>query len=411
MTIALRTGRRLPDRPAAVATDPCAVMTVDGTEVRVFRSIDDISAAEWDSIVPPDEVQTSHAFIRACQHARVEDAEHWHLMMYRTGELAAVATLSLVGIRLDLLSTGLVRRTIRAVRNVRPSLLRPAVLLCGLPVSAGRPCLAIRRPQDAPHVLRALGEVMARIGAEAGADLHCVKEFTDAEAGVMGGLEAYGYFHAASLPSFRLPMTWHSFDEYLADMRAGYRRQVQLLLRARARSGLRIRRVEAYGPECHRIFPLYEQVIDQAEFRLERLNLQFFENLARYLPDRTNALLVEREDRLLAVAILLRSPDRLTFFMAGIDYARNRECSAYLNLVLEVVAEATRTGVRTLELGQTSPALKARLGARAEARHLYFRCPSIIGHAAFRSTASVLFPLADAPRRRVFHSAAGSAAP
>lgn len=411
MTIAVRAGRRMPERPAAVPTDPWAVITIGGTEVRVFRSIDDVSAPEWDSIVPRDEVQTSHAFIRACQHARVEDAEHWHLMMYRAGELAGVATLSLVGIRLDLLSTGLTRRTITAVRNVRPSLLRPAVLLCGLPVSAGRPCLAIRGPEDAPHVLRALGDVMARIGAEAGADLHCVKEFTDSEAGVMSGLGAYGYFHAASLPSFRLPITWRSFDEYLADMRAGYRRQAQLLLRARARSRLRIRSVDTYGPECHRIFPLYEQVIDRAEFRLERLNLHFFENLARYLPDRTAAILVEQDDRLLAVAILLRTPDQLTFFMAGIDYARNRESSAYLNLVLEVVAEAIRTGARTLELGQTSPALKARLGARAEARHLYFRCPSRLGHAAFRSTASMLFPLADSPRRRVFHSAAGSAAP
>jgi hypothetical protein len=410
MTIIVHSERRMQDRPDTVATEPWHVITVAGTEVRVFRGIDDVHATEWDSIVPPDDVQASHAFIRACQHARVEDAEHWHLMMYRAGELAGVATLSLVGIRLDLLATGLTRRTIRAVRRVRPSLLRPAVLLCGLPVSAGRPCLAIRGPEDAPHVLRALGDVMARIGAEAGADLHCVKEFTDAEAGVMGGLEAHGYFHAASLPSFRLPIAWRSFDEYLADMRAGYRRQAQLLLRARARARLRIRRVDAYERECHRIFPLYEQVIDQAEFRLERLNLRFFENLARYLPNRTAAIMVEREDRLLAVAIMLRTPNELTFLMAGIDYARNRECSAYLNLVLEIVAEAIRTGAGSLELGQTSPALKARLGARAEARHIYFRCPSRMGHTAFRSTASALFPLADSPRRRVFRSAAGSTA-
>ncbi|MGH7447581.1 MAG: GNAT family N-acetyltransferase, partial [Longimicrobiales bacterium] len=219
-------------------------------------------------------------------------------------------------------------------------------------------------------------------------------------------LEAHGFFRAASLPSFRMDIRWPTFDAYLAGMRAGYRRQAQATLRARRGSGLRIRRVDDYTPDCARIFALYEQVIDRAEFRLERLNLAFFQNLAVYLPGRTSAILVEHDDRLVAAAILLRTPNVLTFFMAGIDYQRNRGCSAYLNLVLEVVAEAIGTGARAVELGQTSAALKSRLGARAEPRHLYFRCPSAFGHAAFRSTSSVLFPRRLPPARRVFRSTA-----
>jgi predicted N-acyltransferase len=374
--------------------------------VRIVRHIDDVSAAEWNSIVPVDEVQTSHAFVRACQDSGIENAKYWHVMVYRAGELAGIATLSLVDIPLDLLSTGITRRVIGAVRRVRPALLRPAVLLCGLPVSAGRPCLAIRGPADAPFVLRAIAEAMEQVAAEADADLCCVKEFTDAEAFVMNGLQVHGYFRAASLPSFRMDVPWPTFDAYLAGMRAGYRRQAQATLRARDRSGLRVRRVDDYASECARIFALYEQVIDRAEFRLERLNLAFFGNLTTYLPERTTAVLVEQDDHLVAAAILLRAPHVLTFFMTGIDYSRNRGCSAYLNLVLEIVAEAIRTSVPAVELGQTSAALKSRLGARAEARHLYFRCPSSLSHAAFRSTSTVLFPRMIPPVRRVFRSGA-----
>jgi predicted N-acyltransferase len=382
------------------------MIAVTGSDVRIVRSIDDVSAAEWDSVVAPDDVQTGHAFVRACQHSGIEDARYWHLMIHRGGELAGVATLSLVDIQLDLLSTGLTRRAVSAVRRARPSLLRPAVLLCGLPVSAGRPCLAIRDPADTQHVLRAIATAMDRIGAEAGAGLHCVKEFTDREAAALDGLGAHGYFRAVSLPSFRMDIAWHSFEEYLSGMRSGYRRQVNATLHARARNGLRIRRVDDWRSECARIFALYEQVVDRAEFRLERLNQAFFENLAAWLPERTGAILVERDDRLVAAAVLLRSRNQLTFFMAGIDYARNRECSAYLNLVLELVAEAIRTRTPSLELGQTSGALKSRLGARGEARHLYFRCPSTLAHAAFRATSSVLFPLSLPPQRRVFRATA-----
>jgi predicted N-acyltransferase len=397
------------DVPFAVAAcqgRPVIAVASVAADVRIVRHIDEVSAAEWNSIVPVDDVQTSHAFVRACQDSGVENAKYWHVLVYRAGELAGIATLSLVDIPLDLLSTGFTRQVIGAVRRVRPALLRPAVLLCGLPVSAGRPCLAIRSPADAPFVLRAIAEAMEQVGAEADADLCCVKEFTDAEAFVMNGLEPHGFFRAASLPSFRLDIPWPTFDAYLAGMRAGYRRQALATLRARDSSGLRVRRVADYASQCPGIFALYEQVISRAEFRLERLNLPFFRHLAAYLADSTSAVLVEQDDRLVAAAILLRSPNVLTFFMTGIDYSRNRGCSAYLNLVLEIIAEAIRTRASAVELGQTSGALKSRLGARAEARHLYFRCPSTLSHAAFRSTSSVLFPRIVPPVRRVFRTGA-----
>lgn len=392
-------------RPALPGTQPRLVFRMAGDlEVWSFDSIRSIDPVVWDSLVQPDEIQGSHAFIRACEDAGLEDARFWHLLIHRAGELIGIASLSIMPVRLDLLSTGAVRMAMQAVRRLNDGFLRPRVLFCGLPISAGRPAIAFRSPADSPEVLAAVARAMELAGREAGAQLHCVKEFSPLETTLLDRLHAHGFFRVPSLPTFQLAVRWRSLDEYLSAMRAGYRRQMLAGLRVRRREGLRVRRVTDYGHECARFFALYEQVMERAHFQLEHLNLAFFRNLNGELRGRTSAILIERGHELMAAAILLHSPGRLTFFMAGIDYGPNRRCAAYVNLMTEVVAEAIRRGASTLELGQTSPELKSRFGALGEDRFIYFRCPSPVAHTLFRAAAGLFYPDTPLPHRRVFRS-------
>lgn len=376
-------------------------------EVRVFRSIHDIDPAEWDAVVPPDELQGTHAFVAACEDSGVEDAVYRHVVVYRGGEAAGVASLACMPVALDLLATGFARTAIGALRRVNGDFLRPRMLFCGLPVSAGRPCLHVRSPADAPHVVRAVAGVMERVADELGVRILCFKEFDPDEAARMEPLEGMGYFAAPSLPTFRMAVPWSSFDAYAASLRAGYRRQLRASLRVRQAEGLTVRAVDGSAAEWERFHALYEQVIERAAFRLERLNLRFFRNLGERLPGRVRLLLLERGDQLLAAAVMLLAPGRTTFFMTGIDYARNRACHAYPILVAEVVAEAIRAGAPVLELGQTSEALKGRLGALPEPRTLYLRWRSPLGHALLRRGAGALFPTVRVQPRRTFRADAG----
>jgi len=380
---------------------------VSGIEVQVHPDIREIDPGVWDAVVPADELQSSHAFVTTCQEAGIEGAEYRYLVVLRGGRPIGVATLTRMQVPLDLLSTGSTRKAIAALRRRVPGALRPTLLICGLPVSAGRPCLQARTPADAPEVLRAVVRTMERLAPEMGAGWLSIKEFSPGEVAQLGPLEALGFFRAASLPSFRMRVAWNSFDEYLGALRSGYRRQMLAVLEAREREGLQIRRVSDFDAECRTIFGLYEQVIDRAPFRLERLTEGFFRGLNARLPEASSAILVEREGEVLAAAVLLRSPGLLTFFMAGIDYRVNRERWAYVNLAAEVVAEAIRTGAPLLELGQTSGALKTRLGAEAEERCFFLRARSAPLHRAVGSGARWLFPLSEVPRRRVFREGAG----
>lgn len=374
------------------------------TGVRACRSIQEVAETEWDSLVPPDELQMRHAFVRACQDAGVADAEYRHLTIYRHGTLVGIASIFRMDVRLELLCPGFLRSLIETVRRWRPAFLRPRLLLCGLPVSAGRPCIAFRSPADAPFVLGQVAHYLERAGEELDASLFCFKEFRPGEAAALAPLGEHGYFRAWSLPAYRMDVPWHSFPEYLAAMRAGYRRQVNVTREAGRAAGFHTRKCGRGEIEWERLFPLYEQVMERARFQLEHLNLAFFQNLSRCLPESVRVLALEQDEHLVAAAVILETPGLTTFFMTGIDYERNRPGEAYPNLVTEVVADAIRSGTGHLELGQTSGALKSRLGGQPEPRYLFFRYRSRWAHALFRAVAPLLFPASPGETRRVFRT-------
>jgi predicted N-acyltransferase len=388
-------------RPVAPSV-PAANETREGP-FTVKRATDIIAfdPAAWDAVLDPDDLQTTHRFISVCQRARVESATYRHLMVLGDGEVNAVASFSRMNVRIELLSPTPFRSLVNRARRWAPRLLQVPVAFCGLPVSFGRPCLALRRGADRAAIVSILARELQAWAEETGADILCFKEFPPQEERDVASLASLGYIRATSLPSCHLELGWPTFDAYVGAMRTGYRRQLEQTLRQRERQGLSVRTVEDFGAACESLFALYQQIMDRAPYQLERLNLRFFEGL-NDLGSETKAVLLEQEGRLGAAAILLVGPRVVTFLLAGIDYSIDRRCQAYPNVVIETVAEAIRCGATRLEMGQTSYDLKRRLGAVTESRGLYIRYRRPVRHALVRAASGLLFPTHTLAPRRVF---------
>jgi hypothetical protein len=369
-------------------------------QVRVWRDANDVPADAWDSLLGPDDLQTSHRFVRLCQET-CREAEFWHVMVYQGDRPCGVASLSRVAVRLDLIATGVTRSLLQLPRRVWPGFLRVPVLFGGLPVSFGQPCLKLA-PSAGPAVVTALAQAAKRIAATTSTQLTCFKEFDPTAAEELRPLEGEGFFRAPSLPSCSLPLPWGSFAAYLGAMTAGYRRQVRATLRARQEASLRVRIVERFSREGDVIHSLYRQVIERARHRLETLDRAFIDRLDVDLGDRSRAIFLERDGRTLAVAVMLFTPNVATFLLAGLDYAAPRHWQVYANLVCQVVAEAIGSGASRLELGQTSYPLKSRLGAAEVPRYLYLRHRRPLSAWLLRRCSPLLFPEYPYPRRRVF---------
>lgn len=377
-------------------------MPASKPEVRVFQDIHEIDPGLWDSLLSEQDIQMSHDFVSACQDSRVAGARFWHLAIYDRGDLQCVTTLSKMNVSIELLSTGMTRAAIRTVRRLLRGFLDVPVLFCGLPVSFGESCLRMRRGADAERMLHAIASTMEEIARQQNVRLLCFKEFDHLGAREVDDIRKMGYIQAHSLPSCCLPLRWKTFDDYVASTRAGYRRQIAATLRLRQDYGLKIRRVEGFGEDVEAIYALYLEVMDRAPFQLERLNRSFFDKLDVNLGARSHALLLERNDKLLAAAIMLTTPSVTNYLLTGIDYSTNREYQVYPNLILAVVAEAIRVGAPCLEMGQTSYAMKSRMGAEPTPRYIYLRHRGRAAHSVLKRASRFLFPKTVYPTRRVF---------
>lgn len=375
-------------------------------DVEVSERIEAFPAADWDALTRgPDDIQATHAFARAVQDARVEDAAFRFVLLRESGRPVAAAAFSRMSVRLEVLSPNGLRGVVGQARRAWPGLLRVPVLLGGLPVSFGQSALRLAPGADAAVVVTTLARIADDLADELDAPLVCFKEFSDAEAGADDTLVGHGYLRLPSLPGCSLALPWPSFDAYLGAMRAPYRRQLRADLEARAAGGLRVRR--ATDPaDIPTLFRLYESVMDRAPYQLERLGEPFFEALEPALGDRVRSVVLEHEGAAVAAAILLVGPARATFLLAGLDYDAPPALHVYPNLVAEVVREALTLGVRELELGQTSYPLKTRLGGRPSDRWLYLRARRPWAHRALRVAGPSLFPAWTVPRRRVFREGA-----
>jgi predicted N-acyltransferase len=385
-----------------LGTRPFTLKPASGLRLRVYRDIREVEALEWDSVLGPDDLLMSHSFVRACQEAGIEDAEFWHLLISKGEEIVCVATLYRMRVNLELLSNGLTRRLVERLKGTWPGFFRLPVLFCGLPVSSGQPCLKISSHDDFEPVCSVLTGAMERIASLTSTRLLCLKEFDPQAAGRMDSVLSRGYFRALSLPSCALSLSWDSFASYLSSMRAGYRRQVQSSLRARRASGLQVRHLEQCSPSLATIYDLYSQTIGGAEHRLETLNPEFFRLLDTCLGERVKVILIESEGRPLAMAVMLFAGSVATFLFAGMEEQRQPEWQLCQNLISEVVASAIDAGARRLELGQTSYAMKSRMGAEESPRYLYLRYRGPVKHALLRGFSRALFPRHEYPRRRVF---------
>jgi hypothetical protein len=368
----------------------------------VYRDISQVAAAEWDSVLGPDDLLMSHRFVQACQQARIEDAAFWHLLISNGNEIIGVATLHRMFVNLELLMNGLARRLVDQLKRSWPGFLRLPVLFCGLPVSCGQPCLKITTNAQFEQACAAVVEVMERVAATTSTQLLCFKEFDPDSIERMDFVLSCGYFRTSSMPSCSISLMWDSFSSYLADMRSSYRRQVRSSLRARSDAGLQVHRLEKNAADSETIFALYRQTILRAQQRLETLNPEFFRLLTISLSQEAEVILIEHDGRPLAMALMLFTGNVATFLFAGLEERRQPQWQLYQNLLVEVVAASIEAGARRLELGQTSYAMKSRLGAEESPRYLYLRYRSLLKHSLLRGFSPVLFPQYRYPRRRVF---------
>lgn len=174
-------------------------------------------------------------------------------------------------------------------------------------------------------------------------------------------LDFLGFTKGYTLPSCTMAINWHSFEEYLLELRSHYRyRYKKALKKAEA---LSIEVLE--GEFDSRLYRLYEQVYDKSEYKLEKLSIDFFKQAE------ATVVVFKQENKPIAFVQYRIDNNKMAFLFGGLDYSLNLKYDLYQNMLLYLVRVAIENSCTTLDLGQTAEEMKCKLGAMQEKKYLY----------------------------------------
>lgn len=165
-----------------------------------------------------------------------------------------------------------------------------------------------------------------------------------------------------TLPSCHLPVTWKTFDQYLAALRSPYRRWISKGMEKGSRLKVRPLAPEAFSV-AH--YQLYEDVHARSPYKLEKLGPSFFQQFPARLYE---FCLDEKPVGFIQLSI---NQSVLTFLFCGFDGKLAASHHLYLNMLLWMVQLAIEKNCSLIDFGQTTEETKTKLGATIQPKKMY----------------------------------------
>lgn len=375
--------------------------------VKVYSSISEIAASEWDLILGRDAAICSHAYLKAVEASAINDCVYRYPVVYDdAGYMVAHTCVFSITMDMALFARGAALAVVRGIRRVFPGFLTIRMLECGTPVALGRQ-ITLRRGADTGQVLGVLVPAIEAIAQNARLNYLLFRDYRREDRAAFDPLTAHGYRPLQNLPEAVLEVRWISFDAYLADMRSSYRRKVKLNLARIANRQITSELLSDFRHLSGQFVAQWQYIYDNAtEYKREILTPAFYDNINTHLPN-ARALVFYEQGKMIAHCLLLYEDDVLRWMYVGKDGAVTEDL--YPFMLYEIVRHAIEAKLRWVKLGITTYVAKTDLGAEMVPLFMYMKHRTWL----FPGLSPWLFrkmtPLPDLIDKSVFKRAAPSA--
>lgn len=327
--------------------------------VRAARTVDELDAAVWDSLCGPDDYFTA-GYLRALTRSEMDCSFRF---------LLAEAAGAAVGLGFGY--------------TFRPPVAGPLkirIFSTGTPTDIGFPFVVRPGVPPAP-VLDALIRAAIDQAGEAKAAAILVRDVLDPRQ-PEGCETVLGAHQLRGFPLFAealLPITWATFEDYLASLRRGYRQEIRRMARQVEQAGYQFEIVsgaDAAGLAAE-LQPLWMQVYDRHPEDWDQLVLPeayFREVLA--LPGSV-LLLLRHEGRAVGFDQLRENGSVLDSKFCGRDYAQIGRLPIGHFMIAETIRYACDHRFAVLSFGITNESVKSRYGCGFRVSHGYRRPVSV----------------------------------
>ncbi|QSQ27999.1 GNAT family N-acetyltransferase [Pyxidicoccus parkwayensis] len=375
-------------------------------DLQWVSSLEDVGQEAWGVCFPREDVLKSFALHRAVEAARLPGIEFHHLLARREGRVLAIVPCFRIRLSLTTVAPDIVKKAVDTVRRLFPGFLCARAFIVGTPVAICRDLLGVQQGRDGPlpaEVLRAVTREVLDRARRLRMGWVIIKELTSRFLPQVREVLSESFTLVESAATTWLYLGEEGAGTYRERLRKKYRSMMTHRERQLVDSGMRWELHHDFAPYAERMEALYLQVLHRSKVQFETLNRDFFVELSRRLGKRAFALLCFQEDELVAFELFLEDAGEVHPVYLGMDYRHRDQGALYFNCIYKIVEQAEARGKAVVELGQTSYAAKASLGAVVDRLYLAVRHLNPAVNLLLRVFRRALFPPTQVPRRqRVF---------
>ena len=388
---------------------PAAVFTAGrGTEQAATRyrtvvvtAIRDIDAARWDELSGASAVVRSHAYLDAVEQSGINDCRYYYPVVYNQhDEIVAHACVYTISTDFSQLLPARLQRWVAGLRRVWPRFMSARITECASPLVAGHG-ISIRAGEDRPALLRELESAVNAIARSTMSGLIVIRDFLNVERDGADELLRQGYALRMNMPLARIRVRWASYEDYLASMRARYRKDVKRRLQRATANGQQVMRLSAFGEHAETWAAQAQLVLARAQrFKRERLGPAYYANMDRKLGVHSLMLVACRDERMVAHGMVLTDNENTIATFFGRE--AGRPSAEWFSLMNEVIKLGIERQSRYIHLGLGSYDAKVLVGADVEPLYLYCRTRFAPLNWLIRLVPELMGPRGK-PRKRIFH--------
>jgi predicted N-acyltransferase len=360
----MRRAERVPSQP------PTNELVNARYSTKIHESILEIDATAWDSIIGTNALVRSHAYLAAIESSSINDCKHFYPVISNpSGIVVAHASVYTITTDFSQLLPSVLRSVCGIVRRRWVRFLQIKITECASPLSASHG-ISFSSDDDPVLLIREISMAIEAVAKSENSPLIVIRDFLTSERTRFDSLLTSGYNLVSNMPLARIRIRWRSYDEYLASMRARYRKDVKRRLMSAERRGQKVSTITAFGCDAALWVRQVRTVFEHTKgFKREVISSDYYEHMDRNLGDKSVLVAAMREGRFVAHGMVLHDDTATIATYFGRDPgAANQE---WFQLVNEVIRIGIDRKSEFINLGLGSYDAKTNVGADIEPLYVY----------------------------------------
>lgn len=367
---------------------------------KVFHSICEIDAGQWDKVGSESALARSHAYLQAVEEASINDAEFFYPAVFDDGDLVAHCCVYTISTDFRQMLPRPLQALITQLRKYWPGFLIVRVTECCSPLVADH-SISTEDGASRPELIVLLAKAIETLAKEQRSPLVVIRDFLASDRAAFDVLCTHGFNVVSNMPLARIKVRWDSYDNYLQAMRSRYRKDVKRRLKRAERSGQSVRRIKNFGQLAATWVKQAAVVFENTKgFKREKLAPAYYQNINQKLPEHSELLAIERDGELVAHGMLVNDQKNTTATYFGRDPGKPN--SEWFQLMNEVIRIGINRQSEYINLGLGSYDAKANVGADVEPLYVYSKSRYRVVNWLMKIVPRTM-DCRDKPAKRVFH--------